>query len=57
MKIYDNSGREIKSLVNEIKNPGNYFVNFDGSSFASGIYYYKIVAGKFEAIRKMILIK
>jgi len=44
-------------LVNEIKNPGNYFVNFDGSSFASGIYYYKIVAGKFEAIRKMILIK
>ena len=57
IKIYDISGRELISLVNEMKNPGDYFVNFDGSNMASGIYYYKIIAGNFVAIRKMLLIK
>ena len=38
LKIYDLLGREVKTLVNEIKKSGYYEVSFDGSSLASGIY-------------------
>ena len=57
IKIYDVLGREVKTLVNEFKNAGSYIVSFDGSEFASGIYFYKIVAGNFVNIKRMVLIK
>ena len=40
MKIYDVLGREVSTLVNEVKEPGRYTVRFDGSKLASGVYYY-----------------
>ena len=55
--VYDITGKLIQTLVNENKSAGKYEVTFDGSNFASGIYYYKIESGNFSQVRKMILIK
>jgi len=57
LKIYDLLGREIKTLVNEIKNPGRYVVSFNGSEFASGVYFYRIQSGDFVEVKKMVLLK
>ncbi len=57
LKMYDITGREIKTLVNEIKNPGIYIVTFNGSEFASGVYFYRIQAGDFIQVKKMVLLK
>jgi hypothetical protein len=57
LKIYDITGREIKTLVNEIKNPGSYIVTFNGTELASGVYFYRIQAGDFVQVKKMVLIK
>lgn len=57
IKIYDVLGREIKTLVNEFKNKGSYIVSLNGSEFASGIYFYKITAGDYIQIKRMMLIK
>ncbi|HMS33763.1 MAG TPA: T9SS type A sorting domain-containing protein [Ignavibacteria bacterium] len=56
-KIFDVMGREISALVNEFKTAGRYSVGFNGSNLSSGIYYYKIEAGNFSQVRKMLLIK
>ena len=57
LKIYDVLGNEIKTLVNEIKSPGVYDMVFDGSNLSSGIYFYKLTAGKFSEVKKMSLLK
>jgi len=61
LKIYDITGREIKTLVDDMNTAGYYTVVFNASNFASGIYFYKFTAiffGKeFITIKKMILIK
>jgi hypothetical protein len=55
--IYDLLGREVKTLINEVKQPGTYLVDFDGTNFASGIYFYKLESGTFSESKKMILLK
>ena len=57
LKIYDLLGREINTLVNEEKIPGNYTVQFDGSKLSSGVYFYQIQTEKFRSVKKMLLIK
>ncbi|MCX6163422.1 MAG: T9SS type A sorting domain-containing protein [Ignavibacteriae bacterium] len=57
IKIYDILGKEISSLVNEVKNAGSYTVDFDGTSFASGTYFYRLETNGFVATKKMMLIK
>jgi len=57
LKVYDVLGNEVKILVNEIKSPGVYNVQFDGSNLSSGIYYYKLTAGEFSEVKKMTLLK
>jgi len=57
IKVYDILGRYVAQLVKEIKHPGMYSVKFDGTSLPSGIYFYSITAGKFNKVRKMILLK
>ena len=57
LKVYDMLGREVKTLVNEIKSPGKYIVSFDASSLSSGVYFYKISAGEFSDVKRMVLIK
>ncbi|MBK7981798.1 MAG: T9SS type A sorting domain-containing protein [Ignavibacteriae bacterium] len=57
LKIFDVLGREMQTLVNEIKNSGNYKVEFDASNFSSGIYFYKLQIENSILIKKMILLK
>lgn len=53
--VYDVLGREVATLVNEHKAPGSYQVSFDGSGLASGVYFYRLRAGGFRAVRKLVL--
>jgi hypothetical protein len=57
LKIYDVLGREISRLVNEVKSPGSYMVDFDGTNLASGVYFYKLEVNNYTNIKKMMLIK
>ncbi len=57
LKVYDILGKEVKTLVNEKKPAGSYEVQFDASKLASGTYFYKLQAGSFTEIKKMILMK
>ncbi|MFA5011455.1 MAG: T9SS type A sorting domain-containing protein [Ignavibacteria bacterium] len=57
LKIYDITGREIKTLVNEVKQAGYYTVDFNGSNLSSGVYFYKIQSGDFSSVKRMVLVK
>ena len=57
LKVYDILGREVMKLVNEVKLPGEYSVTFDGTNLASGVYFYKLEAGTFNDVKRMVLIK
>ncbi len=57
LAVYDVLGREVAVLVNEKKAPGLYSVEFDGSRLASGVYLYRLTAGRFSAARKMVSTK
>jgi len=55
--IYDVLGREVRTLVDEEKQPGRYSVTFDASNLPSGVYLYRMVAGNFSDVKKMVLVK
>jgi subtilisin-like proprotein convertase family protein len=63
LKVYDILGREVAELVNELKQPGIYTVDFNAArNLASGIYFYRIEIGNakgvsFKDVKKMILVK
>jgi hypothetical protein len=63
LKIYDVTGRELVTLVNEVKEPGYYNIKFNAANLSSGVYFYRIVrarladAGDFVAVKKMVVLK
>ncbi|MCE1164311.1 MAG: C25 family cysteine peptidase [Bacteroidetes bacterium] len=57
LKIYDVLGREVRTLVNEVKTAGNYSVDFNGAEFSSGVYFYRIESNDFTDVKRMILVK
>jgi subtilisin family serine protease len=57
LKVYDVLGREVAALVNEFQEAGYKEVNFDASPLPSGMYFYRLSAGKFIQVRKMMLMK
>ena len=57
LTVFDILGREVATLVNEKLNPGMYEVEWDGSNFASGVYFYRIKAGNFISTDRMVLLK
>jgi hypothetical protein len=57
LTVYDITGKEVAKLVNEFKQAGNYNVNFNASNLASGMYLYRIEAGDFVEVKKMVLVK
>jgi hypothetical protein len=58
IKIYDLLGREVTILVNnEFKLAGSYEIEWNASNYASGVYFYRIQAGDFTDVKKMVLIK
>jgi glycosidase len=64
IKVYDVLGRDVATLVNEVKEPGTYTVEFDarlsggqGSSLTSGVFFYRLQAGDFVQTRKFLLLR
>jgi hypothetical protein len=57
LKVYDIMGREVKVIVNEVKQAGYYSVDFDGSNLASGVYFYRLQCGSFNETKRMVIIK
>jgi hypothetical protein len=65
LKVYDVTGGEVATLVNERQAPGVYRVSFEGKILASGIYFCQLTAGdpsagsgqRFVATRKMLLVR
>ena len=57
LKVYDMLGKEVTSLVNEVKETGNYSVEFNAVNLPSGIYFYTLTSGNFMETKKLILLK
>jgi hypothetical protein len=57
LKVYDILGKEVATLVQGTKSAGEYSVQFNASSLASGVYFYRINAGQYTATKKLILMK
>jgi len=57
LSVYDLLGREVAVLLNEKKEPGDYTVTWNAGGVTSGVYYYRLQAGNFFDVKKMILVK
>ena len=57
LTIYDITGREVSTLVDGMKPAGRHQIVFDGSNLASGVYFCRLTAGDFKAMKKMLLVK
>jgi hypothetical protein len=57
LAVYDLTGREMARLVNEERDAGSYAVTFDGGALPTGVYFYRLQAGSFAAVRKLVLMK
>ena len=57
LTVYDVLGREIKVLVDQEKPAGTYEIEFDGTNLPTGVYFYRIEAGKYSDTKKLMLLK
>ena len=57
LKVFNVLGREVATLVDKELGPGKHVVVFDGKDLASGLYFYKLQAGRFVGVKKMMLLK
>jgi len=57
LKVYDITGREIATLVNTTQGAGYKEISWNASDLATGIYFYRITAGTFTNVKKMMLVK
>ncbi len=57
LKVYDLLGKEVATLVDKEQNAGSYIVMWNANSVSSGIYFYRITAGKYNDTKRMVLKK
>jgi hypothetical protein len=57
LKIYDALGREVATLVNEVKDAGSYTAQFDGTDLSGGVYFARLASGGETRTRKLVLLK
>jgi hypothetical protein len=57
LKVFDLLGREVATLVNEMRKPGSYMAQFNATGLATGVYLLRLTAGTFVQSRRMILIR
>jgi len=55
--VFDITGKEVATLVNEQLAPGTYETNWNASNYPSGVYFYKMLTENFSIFKKMLLIK
>lgn len=57
LKVYNELGKEVNTLVNSYRNAGSYEINFNAGSLSSGVYFYKLDIDGFTSTKKMLLVK
>ncbi|MCW8848977.1 MAG: T9SS type A sorting domain-containing protein [Melioribacteraceae bacterium] len=57
LKVYDILGRVVETLINRVQLSGKYTVNFNAQNISGGIYFYKLEAGSFASIKKLVVLK
>ncbi|MCL5030727.1 MAG: T9SS type A sorting domain-containing protein [Bacteroidetes bacterium] len=57
LKLYDMLGREVQTLINENRKAGTHNINFYADNLSNGVYLYKLTAGNYSDIKKMIILK
>ena len=57
LTVFDMLGREIKTIINELQQPGTYTAQFDAAGISSGVYFYRLEVNGYSETRKMMLIK
>jgi len=57
LKIYNSLGEEVAALVNGFREAGLHSVTFSADKYSNGVYLYKVTAGEFTSVKKMILLK
>lgn len=57
LKVFDILGREVMTLINEEIPKSKQIIEFDASKLTSGIYFYRMQANSYVAVKKMILMK
>ncbi|MBD3218614.1 MAG: T9SS type A sorting domain-containing protein [candidate division Zixibacteria bacterium] len=62
VEVYNILGQQVKTLVNEYQDAGNYTVTWNGddefgSTVASGVYFYRLTSGQYKEIKKMVMMK
>jgi hypothetical protein len=55
--VYDLTGQEVATLLNEVKEPGNYELDFTSAGLSSGVYFYKMTSNNFSQVKKMSILK
>jgi len=55
--VYNTLGQQIATLVNEIQDAGSHDARFDGSGLASGVYFYRLIAGEYVATKKFVILR
>ncbi|MBW7842466.1 MAG: T9SS type A sorting domain-containing protein [Ignavibacterium sp.] len=55
--IYDLTGQKVATVVDEVKQPGNYEIEFNAAGLSSGVYFYKMTTNSFSQIKKMSILK
>jgi hypothetical protein len=57
VRVFDILGSEVAALVNEVKQPGEYKVEWNAENFPSGVYFYSLTAGEYRRTLKMLLVR
>ena len=57
LKVYDILGNEVVTLVNEVKQPGNYEITFNADNLSGGVYFYRLLSENYSETKSMILLK
>ena len=57
LKVFNVIGQQVATLVDEVQSAGNYVAKFDAVGLSTGVYFYKLDAGSFTSVKKMVLVK
>lgn len=55
LSVYDQSGRVVKVLINDTKDAGTHAINLNAGTLTKGLYYYKMQAGEYSSVKKMVI--
>ena len=55
--VYNTLGQAVARLVDETEDPGSHSARFDGTRLSSGVYFYRLQAGSFVAVRRAVLLR